>query len=230
MTQKKQQSSTSSRRRYLIGGGLLLAAASIMVCLNLGVLPVAAPTEASTQKSAKVESARSPRVDHRAGPSGQEDSHSDRSARRRAADGGSPEGGSFPQIERILADSSQTTEQAAEQLLAIVQRPELSEDERYEAMAHGLNLSFKTFAAAAADPALPAPLAQRYIDELSNRNEARQQQIEGCLALLGNGDEGIRTKAAEQLAFYVEAEPLAEQPEELKKAAQAWLEKLKTEK
>lgn len=202
---------------------MLLAAALILTFRNSGDHREGPQKPSGVANSVKVE--LGPLLD----PAASETSPVTRSGRRKANIERALENGNFPQIERILVNPSLTTEQAAEQLLGIVQRPEFSEGERFEALAHGLNLSFKTFATAAADPALSAPLAQRYLDELANHNEARQGQIEGCLALMGNADEDIRTQAAEQLAFYIEAEAMAEQPEELRKAAQAWLDKLKAE-
>lgn len=224
MSQKKHESQSSSRRWYFIGGGLLLAIALMVTFRNSGEPAVSSPVATATKKQAAVVKSSPPDLAPELAPE-----RTARPLRRKANPVQAAEGKRFAQIENILGDSSLTTDQAAEQLLGIVQRTELSVDERLEAMAHGLNLSFKTFAPAAADPALPAPLAQRYIDELANRNETRQEQIEGCLALMGNVDEDIRNQAATQLAFYVEAEPLAGQPDELRKAAAEKIEKLKAE-
>ena len=224
MPSSQRESKSANKLWYLIGGALLLVAAVILTLQN-SVDHVPSPqTSAANTKSAKVEAAAPSDL------GGAEAGRISPADRRRANTARAANDGNFPQIERILVDSSLTTDQSAEQLLAIVQRTELSEGERFEAMAHGLNLSFKTFAPAAADPALPAPLAQRYMDELANRNEARQEQIEGCLALMGNADEDIRTQAATQLAFYVEAETLTDKPDDLRKAAVEWVEKLKLKK
>ena len=223
MSSKKHESNVSRRPWFLIGGGLLLVIALVLAFRN-SAEPKASPSAAGIEQKSKTNAAAAPEV-----PNSSSDRVA-RTARRKANAERSTGEKSFPQVERILVNSSLTTDQAAEQLLAIVQRRELSEDERFEAMAHGLNLNFKAFTPAAADPELSAPLAQRYIDELANRNDERQEQIEGCLALMGNADEDIRTQAAAQVAFYVEAEPLADQPDELRKAAAEWVEKLKLEK
>ena len=135
----------------------------------------------------------------------------------------------FPELEQLLGDNSLSPHRTAELLRDLALRKDLSPAKRFEAMAHGLNLNFKAFAEVAADPELPAPMAQRYLEELANRNQARQEQVEGCLALMTNGDPEIRQNASTQLAFYIEAEPLAEQPDELRGAAAEWLETQKAE-
>ena len=224
MSKNTNDSKVSRRPWFLIGGGLLLVIAMVLAFRNSAEPQASQSAAPRIEQKAKAKAAAAPEV-----PSSSSD-RVDRTARRKVNAEPSTGERSFPQVERILVDSSLTTDQAAEQLLGIVQRTELSEDERFEAMAHGLNLNFKAFAPAAADPELSAPLAQRYIDELANRNDERQEQIEGCLALMGNANEDIRTQAATQLAFYVEAEALAEQPDELRKAAAAGVEKLKLEK
>ena len=223
MSKNTHESKVSSRPWFLIGGGLLLVIALVLAFRN-SAEPTTSPSAVGVEQKVKLKPAAAPEV-----PSSSSD-RAARTVRRKANAERSTEGRSFPQVERILVNSSLTTDQAAEQLLGIVQRRELSEDERFEAMAHGLNLNFKAFAPAAADPELSAPLAQRYIDELANRNDERQEQIEGCLALMGNADEDIRAQAATQLAFYVEAEELTDKPDDLRKAAAEWVEKLKLEK
>ena len=60
----------------------------------------------------------------------------------------------FPQVQQILADASLSEHEAAEALFGIVQRSELPEAEREEALAHGLNLDFKRFGVLATDPLL----------------------------------------------------------------------------
>jgi hypothetical protein len=152
-----------------------------------------------------------------------------RSSLNRTATTEEPAAPQFPQVERLLLDQSISEEQAAAGLFEIARNGELSLEERDEALAHGLNLDFGVFEALAMDPTLPLPLAQRYFDELLNRNEAPKKQIEGYLGFMGHGEEEIRTQAAEQLAFVLEDEDLAETPEELRKLAQQRLEVLKLE-
>ena len=135
----------------------------------------------------------------------------------------------FPELEQLLGDNSLSPHRTAELLRDLALRKDLAPAKRFEAMAHGLNLNFKVFDSVVTDPELPAPMAQRYLEELANRNQARQEQVEGCLALMTNGDPEIRQNASTQLAFYIEAEPLAEQPDELRRAASAWMEKRKAE-
>jgi hypothetical protein len=130
-------------------------------------------------------------------------------------------------VDRLLSDTTLSERQAAEGLCGIVRSHELSEDERDEALAHGLNLDFTAFAALATDPSLSEPLAQRYLDALANRSHLPKQQIEGYLGLMSHGEESIRTQALEQLAFLLDDEALAETPGELRRAAVERLEALK---
>jgi hypothetical protein len=133
----------------------------------------------------------------------------------------------FPQVQQILADASLSEHEAAEALFGICQRSELPEAERDDALAHGLNLNFKRFGVLATDPLLLLPLAQRYFDELANRNDLPQEQIEGYLGLMSHSDEGMRVQATQQLAFLLESEALAETPEELRRVALERIEILK---
>ena len=135
----------------------------------------------------------------------------------------------YPHVSRVLSDESIGVDQAAVELLDIVQRADVSEDERLEALSHGLNLDFAAFAAVAADPVLPVPLAERYFAELCNQNDLPEAQIHGCLDLMSHQDEGIRAEAAEQLAFMVEKEELAESPDALRQAAAEHLAKLQNQ-
>lgn len=127
--------------------------------------------------------------------------------------------GHFPLVERILSDTTIGDVEAAEGLAEIARRVDISLEERYEALAHGLNLDFKSFSNFVSDPDLPSELAQRYLDELLNQNKNPILQIEGCLALLGHSDQNMQSQAAEQLAFLVEKESLVESRDDLRKAA-----------
>lgn len=136
---------------------------------------------------------------------------------------------SFPQIERLLGDESISVDEAAKQLSEIAGRKGLPEAERIEAMKHGLNLNFKALAEVVKDPDLPSPMAQLYVEELMNHNQERRGQMEACLSLMGHRDEEIRKQAQDLLAFYLGEESLAENPEELRKAAAEWLETQRAE-
>jgi hypothetical protein len=136
---------------------------------------------------------------------------------------------SFPQIERLLGDESISVDETARQLSEIVGRKGLPEAERLEAMKHGLNLNFKALAEVVKDPDLPSPMAQLYVEELMNHNQERRGQMEACLSLMNHRDEEIRKQAQDLLAFYLGEESLAENPEELRKAAAEWLETQKAE-
>lgn len=132
----------------------------------------------------------------------------------------------FPMVDLILDDDSLNSVESAQRLLEIAMKEEISDEERQEALAHGLNLDFKSFLAAAGSPSLSVPMAERYLEALYNHNEEPREQILGCLALMNHHDEGICTEAIDQLAFLVENEKLASSPEQLRQAAAAFLEKL----
>jgi hypothetical protein len=130
----------------------------------------------------------------------------------------------FPVVFNLLADESLPGSELAAGLLEISRRGDLSEPERFEALAHGMNVDFSVFASIAQDPNLPTSLAQRFAEELANRNHQPAQQVAGYLDLLKHSDEEIRAEAAEKLAFLIENEALAESPGELEAAARLWLE------
>jgi hypothetical protein len=130
----------------------------------------------------------------------------------------------FPVVFSLLADESLPSSEVAAGLLEISRRGDLSEPERFEALAHGMNVDFSVFASIAQDPNLPTSLAQRFAEELANRNHQPAEQVAGYLDLLKHADEEIRTEAAEKLAFLIENEALAESPGELEAAAKLWLE------
>jgi len=161
--------------------------------------------------------------------SGQEPSgpRKTRSTNRKAGETEDLVPGQFPLVERIISDTTQTDIVAAESLAEIARRTDVPVEERFEALAHGLNLDFKSFANFASDPNLPLELAQRYLDELLNQNRNPALQIEGCVALLNHSDKGMQTQAADQLAFLVEKESLVESHDQLRKAALERLEFLK---
>ncbi len=154
------------------------------------------------------------------GPAVTRSSHARTSAARNVQD---PE---FPLVQRILSDDSMPDSQAAVALFEIANNNALAEPERYEAMAHGLNLNFPAFSALSQDPTLPVPMAQRYFDELTNRNQTPKEQIDGYLGLMNHSDEEIRKQAQHQLAFMLEDDAQALSPEELRLQAAKRLAKL----
>jgi hypothetical protein len=207
-------------------------ALAIALFMAMGNSGSRAPTEPGTAAEAKPQISGEDGGDEdlppASGPAGLAPPRATRSSLNRAATAdGEPAASQFPQVERLLLDNSLSETQAAEGLLEIVRDSGLSLEERDEALAHGLNLDGGIFAVLAADPSLPLPLAERYFDELANRNEAPRQQIEGYLGLMSHHDEELRTLAAQQLAFVLEDEDLAEAPEDLRRLALEKLEVLK---
>jgi hypothetical protein len=132
--------------------------------------------------------------------------------------------GQFPLVEKILGDESISDAEAAVALAEIAGRTDLSVEERFEALAHGLNLDFKSFSQLSGDTNLPLELAQRYMDELLNFNEEPIVQMESSLGLMNHSNEEIQQQALQQLAFLVENEALVDQPIELERVA---LERIK---
>jgi hypothetical protein len=218
MTTRKNESWLAGNRLRLLAGVLLLLLALFLAFLGGEGEPQLKPEAAASRRLVRSSAAEVSKENQER----QRAPRPEREAPSEAAD-------RFPELERLLGDSSLSPRRTAELLRDLALRKDLAPPKRFEAMAHGLNLNFKAFDSVAADPELPAPMAQRYLEELANRNQARQEQVEGCLALMTNGDPEIRQNASTQLAFYIEAEPLAEQPDELRRAAWAWMEKRKAE-
>lgn len=142
-----------------------------------------------------------------------------RSSRARTRESGNATKPEFPQVQRILSDDSIPDGQAAVALFEIANNNAVLESERFEALAHGLNLNFPAFSTLSQDPTLPVAMAQRYFDELANRNQAPKEQIEGYLGLMNHSDEEIRKQAQHQLAFMLEDDAQALSPEELRQQA-----------
>lgn len=214
-------------RLWVYSGLVVLGLLLTVLFVNLGRREDA--TESQAKEGETSNAVRSPSLNaspDRVGENG-EGPQKTRSATRRAGELEDRVPGEFPLVERIISDTAQSDIQAAEALLEIARRSDVSLEERFEALAHGLNLDFKSFAGLAAEVNLPLELAQRYLDELLNQNQQPVLQIEGCLALLNHADKDIRSQAMEQLAFLVEKESLAESPDELKTAALAKLEELR---
>jgi hypothetical protein len=225
---KKSETPPNRNRIWLILAVVALVIALFVTLRNSGERGPGAPLSSGGAEGESVSSAR--RNPQSAGdPDAGTAPRITRSSHNRTATPEEPAAPQFPQVERLLLDQSLSEEQAAAGLFEIARNRELSLEERDEALAHGLNLDFEAFGALATDPTLPLPLAQRYFDELLNRNEAPKKQIEGYLGFMGHGEEEIRTQAAEQLAFVLEDEDLAETPEELRKLAQQRLEVLMLE-
>ena len=149
-----------------------------------------------------------------------------RSSRARTSALGNVQEPQFPQVQRILSDDSIPDSQAAVALFEIANNSGIAESERFEALAHGLNLNFPAFSALSQDPTLPVPMAQRFFDELTNRNQAPREQIDGYLGLMNHRDEEIRKQAEHQLAFMLEDDAQALSPAELRQQAAKRLAKL----
>lgn len=227
MSTRKSKTTPSQSRGWLAGGLLALVVAMFLVFGNSGRRPQRSPSTGGEVNPAVASEAGNSPAQPLAGPEASAPRRATRSSLDRNAVKDESISSQFPQVERLLADDSLSALQTAEGLCGIARSRELSEKERDEALAHGLNLDFGAFAALATDPSLPVTLAQRYFDELANRSHVPQQQIEGYLGLMGHGDEGIRTQATEQLAFVLEDEALAETPEKLRQLALERLQALK---
>ena len=230
MSSKHQKPPSASHRWWL---SLAVVAVAIALFMAIGSPGSRPPTAPETAAGAKPAAARNragdpePSVSDSAGLVPPRATRS--SINRAATEDGEPAASQFPQVERLLLDESLSETQAAQGLLEIVRNSGLSTEERDEALAHGLNLDFGVFGIMATDPALSLPLAQRYFDELANRNELPRQQIEGYLGLMSHHDEELRTQAADQLAFVLEDEDLAEAPADLRRLALEKLEVIKSE-
>ena len=136
------------------------------------------------------------------------------------------EGPRYPLVEQVLDDESITDEVAVQRLLEIVMNRGLSVGERLDAFAHGANLDMNAFRSIAAEPDLPLEIAEDFAMRLDDLPSGSASQIEGYLALLNHLDDGIREQAAEQLAFALEEESLAEDPAALQELAVRRLKEL----
>lgn len=142
--------------------------------------------------------------------------------------GSDPEKGPrFPLVDAVLEDESLTNQQSALKLREIVLTEAAPENERLEALAHGLNLDFMAFKGIASAVTLPESVAERYLSELTNQNEHRSEQVEGLMDLMVHPSESVRTDSVDRLAFLIENEELASSPERLKVAAREFLERMK---
>lgn len=217
----------SASRRWIYSGIVILLVGLVLILTKLGGSEKSKPDESNGYEASEQSSLPSlaPSLDTTAGAG--ELQRRTRSTLRKTDASENPVSGQFPLVERILSDTSRTDLEAAAELSGIARRTDIALDERFEALAHGMNLDFNSFAGFAAEPDLPVELAQPYLDELLNQNRTPILQIEGCIALLDHPDQEIREQAAEQLAFMVEKESLVESPDELKQAAAEKLEDLR---
>jgi hypothetical protein len=220
---KNPPQNQASSTRILIAGALLLLVVAVLLVLRQPGGGKEAGSESSSREI-EVPAASEPSDDSSETAAPARTRSGNRGQLAKAA--AEVDAALYPAVSRVLGDESLSVEEAAAELLDVVQRADLSEDERMEALAHGLNLDFQAFAAVAADPALPVPLAERYFAELCNQNELPEAQIHGCLDLLSHQNEEIRTQAAGQLAFLVGKEELADSPDALRQAAAERLAKL----
>jgi hypothetical protein len=228
MSSKSKKPEASGSRRWIISGIALLVVAFGLILLNSDQGSKSASPSATggdTGGQAGIRDRRSPRIDDRS-VDGNESIRS-RSSNIRDEESEDSDSATFPLVEGILDDESISESAAATALAGIAMRGDLSLDERYEALAHGLNLDFASFGDFPKDPALPLELAQLYLDGLLNHNEGPILQIEGCVALLNHSEEEIRLQARSQLAFLVHDEALVDFPERLAKAAAERIQLLK---
>ena len=227
MVAKNLKSNPSSNRWWILAGGLSLFVAISMILWNSGEGQGRGTGVPEDGKSGLGKNSIT--SDPQAGDAGSDSERANltRSSRRESSKAADAQAPQFVHVQKILSDHSLSERQAAEGLMAIVISPELDEAERYEALAHGLNLDSKLFLDLTKDSQLPAHLAQRCFEELVGNNQVPKEQIEVCLNLMNHGDEEIRNQAIEQLAFLVENESLGTSPDELRKVATERLENLK---
>lgn len=203
-------------------GGVALFLAALFFSLNGG--PGGSGPE---PKAGHGESVGSVADGHGASSSDEDKTGRTRGASDRRAKTDAERGPRFPLVDAVLDDDTLTNHDAALKLRDIVLTEAAPENERLEALAHGLNLDFMAFKGIAVATVLPESVAERYLTELSNQNDYRSEQVEGLLDLLGHPAEGIRSETSDRLAFLIENEELASSPERLKVAAREFLEKLK---
>lgn len=227
MSLRKSKTTSPASRWWLMGVLLALGIALFGVFRNSGKGLEVSPSSGGAGSSPM---ANVPGNSPSQSPGGQESGgprRANRSSLKRTMVKDESVSGQFPQVERLLSDVSLSEHQTAEGLYGIVRSSELSEAERDEALAHGLNLDFGAFAALANDSFLPEALAQRYLDALANHGHLPQSQLGGYLGLTQHGEEGIRTQAMAQLACLLENEALAETPDELRRLALERLDALR---
>jgi len=230
MKDRKHTASRPASNRYGSALGLIILGLVVFIVVR----NLRAPSEASGSGAPIVESAVEAGVSKAGDPKG---SDSARNPRRKATRdelrkarhdkaGVTP---TFPLVEAILVDEKITDTQAALAFREIAQRADVSEAERLQALTHGLNLSFESFAGFAKDRKLPLVLAQKYFDELANQSPSEDFQISGWLDLLNHEDATISAQSADKLAVVVDDESLTSNPGALRQAVAKHLEMLKSQ-
>lgn len=212
----------SSTLKWFAGGAVLFLAA-LFFALNGGSGPKSGTDGDGNQQAAVGMSAQDDSSE--AGDSTQPGRTKGATDRSTKAD--PTKGPRFPLVDAVLEDESLDNHQSALKLRDIVMTEAAPENERLEAIAHGLNLDFMAFKGIARDARLPESVAERYLTELTNQNDFRPEQIDGLMDLLGHPSEGVRGEAADKLAFLIENEELASSPARLKEAAGGFLQKLR---
>lgn len=226
MSSKVPTPAGQSNRRWLVAGAALLLVVLALIVFNSG-------NRETNSDSPMVETGNKPEDPERRGariddrPTDGAEPVRSRSSNIRSEETEDEVPGMFPLVERILDDESISESGAAASFAEIAMRSDISLEERYEALAHGLNLDFPSFVDIPSDPALPVEMAQLYLDELLNYNQNPVIQIEGCVALLKHSDKEIQVQAREQLAFLVQDESLVDFPERLPAAAAERIKHLK---
>ena len=218
MSSRSQPPQASRDRRWIIVGALILLSAFSIVLWN----------SRAASRTSEISEGRAGGVTGSVGAEGLQidDQAAEGVASRRTRSSIRRDGtqqdlvpGQFPHVERILSDESISDSEAALSLAEIALRTDISVEERFEALAHGLNLDFRSFSKLSEDTNLPLELAQRYMDELLNFNEDPVVQLESSLGLMNHFDAEIQQQALRQLAFMVENEALVDHPIELERAA-----------
>ena len=218
MSSRSQPPQASRDRRWIIVGALILLSAFSIVLWN----------SRAASRTSEISEGRAGGVTGSVGAKGLQiddqaiegvTSRRTRSSIRRDGTQQDLVPGQFPHVERILSDESISDSEAALSLVEIALRTDISVEERFEALAHGLNLDFRSFSKLSEDTNLPLELAQRYMDELLNFNEDPVVQLESSLGLMNHFDAEIQQQALRQLAFMVENEALVDHPIELERAA-----------
>ena len=220
---KKPDRQSSSPQRLWLWGGVFAMVAAIVAIVAIqddpsgqAPDPATAPERSPASKPAQSDTSQGPVA-----------TRSSRSGVRGAANTDADGPPRFPMVNQIVSDESISDSQAVTQLREIVNNHSLKVDERYEALAHGLNLDLNAFVDSTNDAEFPIELATRFLEELPNEPLGSLGQIQGYLNLMNHSNQEIRSRASEQLAFVMEDEALAEAPDELRKVAIEKLERIR---
>jgi hypothetical protein len=128
-------------------------------------------------------------------------------------------------IDSILSDKRLSFEESASRLLECARRDDLPMEVRLSALDHAFNLDRWQAMTLCMEKPLPTPIAERLMIGIHNLNESPKDQVSACLNLIEHEDAKIRERAQELLAFLVSAEEYASEPEKLREAAYAFLQR-----